>query len=166
MPCSDNPGGAAKGPAVTDRTLTEYAGGLALAAYDRAEASTRRKAVETAPAASSLPVTSMFESGSRTHGTSITAKSDVEYMTVAAGSRPSWPTSALAAAKTAVTGCDAKITSAGASSPVIAITYFSQPHFKVAPAWFEGRVGGFDAYWIAGSYSASVSVLWLFGACD
>jgi hypothetical protein len=70
---------------VTDQTLTEYASGLAPPIYDRAEASIRRKAVETALAASSLRVTSMFESGSWTHGTSISAKSDVDYMAVATG---------------------------------------------------------------------------------
>lgn len=119
---------------MTDQTLTEYAGGLAPPAYDKAGASIRRKAVETALAASSLRVTSMFESGSWTHGTSISAKSDVDYMAIATGSRPFWTSSALAAAKTAVTGCDWKITGVRVSSPVIAITYYSQPHFEVAPA--------------------------------
>jgi hypothetical protein len=138
------------GQIVADPTLAEYAGQLAPAAYDRTEASTRRKVVEAALFASSLRVTSMFESGSWTHGTSITAKSDVDYMAVATGRRPLWPSSALAAAKTAVTGCDWKITGVRVSSPVIGITYHSQPHFEIAPAWYMGQVSGFSVYWIAG----------------
>jgi Second Messenger Oligonucleotide or Dinucleotide Synthetase domain len=92
----------------------------------------------------------MFESGSWTHGTSIKAKSDVDYMAVATGTRPRWPSSALEAAKTAVKGCDWKINDVRVSSPVIGITYYTQPDFEVAPAWFNKRISGFDVYWIAG----------------
>lgn len=135
---------------MTDQTLDEYAGTLAPAAYDRAEASTRRKVIEAALYSSSLRVTSMFESGSWTHGTSIAAKSDVDYMAVATGRRPMWPSSALASAKTAVEGCDWKITGVRVSSPVIGITYYRQPDFEVAPAWYKEQVSGFDVYWIGG----------------
>ena len=133
-----------------DPTLSEYAGDLAPAGYDRTEASTRRKVIEAALFDSSLRVTSMFESGSWTHGTSIKAKSDVDYMAVAVGPRPAWPSSALAAAKTAVKGCDWKITDVRVSSPVIGITYYRQPDFEVAPAWYKERFNGFDVYWIGG----------------
>jgi hypothetical protein len=92
----------------------------------------------------------MFESGSWTHGTSITAKSDVDYMAVATGPRPRWPSSVLTVAKTAVTGCDWKITSVRVSSPVIGITYYNQPHFEIAPTWYKEQVSGFNVYWIAG----------------
>jgi hypothetical protein len=92
----------------------------------------------------------MFESGSWTHGTSISAKSDVDYMAVATGSRPSWPSSALATAKAAVKGCDWKISDVRVSSPVVAIAYYTQPHFEIAPAWYKERASGFDVYWIAG----------------
>jgi hypothetical protein len=135
---------------VTDQTLTAYAGGLAPPAYDRGEASIRRKAVETALAVSSLRVTFMFESGSWTHGTSISAKSDVDYMAVATGRRPFWPSSALTAARSAVKGCDWKITDVRVSSPVIGITYYSRPHFEVAPAWYKEQVNGHRVYWIGG----------------
>ena len=133
-----------------DPTLTEFADSLAPAGYDRTEASARRGVIEAALRTSSLRVTSMFESGSWTHGTSIRAKSDVDYMAVATGSRPFWPSSALAAAKTAVKGCDWKISDVQVSSPVIAITYYSQPNFEIAPAWYKERASGFDVYWIAG----------------
>jgi hypothetical protein len=99
---------------------------------------------------SSLRVTSMFESGSWTHGTSIGAKSDVDYMAVATGTRPTWPSSALAAAKVAVKGSDWKITAVKVSSPVIAVTYYTPPNFEIAPAWYKERVRGFDVYHIAG----------------
>lgn len=135
---------------MTDITLSEYAGSLAPAGYDRAEASTRRSAVEAALRNSSLRVTSMFESGSWTHGTSIKARSDVDYMAVATGSRPFWPSSALATAKEAVKGCDWKISDVRVSSPIIAITYYSQPDLEIAPAWYKEQVSGFGVYWIAG----------------
>jgi hypothetical protein len=136
---------------VTDTTLADYAASLAPAAYDRTEASTRRKKIENALFDSSLRVTSMFESGSWTHGTSIKAHSDVDYMAVASGTRPRWPSSALEAAKTAVKGCDWwKIKEVRVSSPIIAITYYSQPNFEVAPAWYKERLNGAAVYWIAG----------------
>ena len=125
---------------MTDITLSGYAGSLAPAGYDRAEASTRRSAVEAALRNSSLRVTSMFESGSWTHGTSIKARSDVDYMAVATGSRPFWPSSALATAKEAVKGCDWKISDVRVSSPIIAITYYSQPDLEIAPAWYKEQV--------------------------
>src|SRR6266704_1576804 len=118
-----------EGQIVPDPTLTEFAGSLAPAGYDRTEASARRSIVQEALYTSSLRVTSMFESGSWTHGTSIITKSDVDYMAVATGKRPIWPSNALAAAKTAVNGCDWKITNVRVSSPVIAVTYYRQPHF-------------------------------------
>ncbi len=139
-----------KGQIVADPTLAEYAESLAPAAYDRTEASSRRRVVEAALSASSLCVASMFESGSWTHGTSISAKSDVDYMAVATGPRPVWPSSALTAAKTAVSGCDWNIKDVRVSSPVIAVTYYSQPDFEIAPAWYKERLSGFDVYWIAG----------------
>lgn len=86
----------------------------------------------------------MFESGSWTHGTSIITKSDVDYMAVATGKRPVWPSNALAAAKTAVNGCDWKITNVRVSSPVIAVTYYRQPHFEVALAWYKEQVSGWN----------------------
>lgn len=135
---------------MSDQTLSVYAGSLAPAGYDRTEASARRSVVQGALRNSSLRVTSMFESGSWTHGTSIKAKSDVDYMAVATGRRPFWPSSALDTAKTAVKGCDWKIKDVRVSSPVIGITYYTQPDFEVAPAWFKERIGGFDVYWIAG----------------
>jgi hypothetical protein len=92
----------------------------------------------------------MFESGSWTHGTSIKAKSDVDYMAVATGRRPAWSSSALAVAKEAVKGCDWKITGVRVSSPVIGITYYTQPNFEVAPAWYKEQVREFSVYWIAG----------------
>jgi hypothetical protein len=49
-----------------------------------------------------------------------------------------------------VKGCDRKIRDVRVSSPVIGITYYNQPDFEVAPAWFKERIGGFDVYWIAG----------------
>jgi hypothetical protein len=127
---------------VSDPTLADYTACLAPAAYNRTEASIRRSAVGAALRASSLRVTSMFESGSWTHGTSISTKSDVDYMAVATDARPAWPSSALAAAKTAVTGCDRKINGIQVSSPVIAITYYSPPHFEIAPAWYKERIRG------------------------
>ncbi len=135
---------------MSDPTLAEYARNLGPVPYDRTEASTRRSVVEAALRTSSLRVTSMFESGSWTHGTAISAKSDVDYMAVATGLRPAWPSSALAAAKSAVTGCDWKITDVRVSSPVIAVTYYSQPNFEIAPAWYKERINAFDVYWIAG----------------
>jgi hypothetical protein len=135
---------------MTDTTLVEYAGKIYPGAYDRTEASTRRKVVETALYRSSLRVTDMFESGSWTHGTSITAKSDVDYMAVATGKRPFFPSSALIAAKTAVKECDWKIASVCVSSPVIAVKYHTQPHFEVAPGWYKEQVSGWNVYWIAG----------------
>lgn len=135
---------------MTDQTLADYAARLAPAAYDRTEAGARRKVVQDALLTSSLRVTSMFESGSWTHGTSIKAHSDVDYMVVATGTRPLLPSSALAIAKATVNGCDWKINGVKVSSPIVAITYYTQPNFEVAPAWYKERVGGVSVYWIAG----------------
>jgi Second Messenger Oligonucleotide or Dinucleotide Synthetase domain len=135
---------------VSDPTLAEYARSLAPQVYDRAEASTRRTKIEDALRTSVLRVTAMFESGSWTHGMSISAKSDVDYMAVATGSRPWWPSSAPSMAKSAVKGCDWKISDVRVSSPFVAVTYHSQPHFEIAPARYKERVRGFSVYWIAG----------------
>lgn len=133
-----------------DPTLDLYAGSLAPPQFDRTEVSSRRSAALGALQRSSLAVNSMFESGSWSHGTGVKAHSDVDYMAVATSSRPSWPSSALAAAKSAVTGCDWKINGVAVSSPVVAITYYSPPNFEVAPAWFKETKAGFNVYWIAG----------------
>ncbi len=135
---------------MSDPTLSEYANSLAPAAYDRNLASIRRKAVETALAASSLRVGSMFESGSWTHGTAISAKSDVDYMAIARGTQPRWSSSALETAKIAVKGSYKYFVDVRVSSPVVAIEFTMPPHFEVAPAWFKERIRGFDVYQIAG----------------
>ena len=93
----------------------------------------------------------MFESGSWSHGTGIKAKSDVDYMAVASGTRPALPSSALRTAKAAVEGCDWKITAVDISSPVVRITYYSGPRFEVAPCWYNLTTAeGYRVYWIAG----------------
>jgi hypothetical protein len=135
---------------MSDPTLSKYADSLAPAAYDKYKASMRRKAIETALANSSLRVGSMFESGSWTHGTGISAKSDVDYMAVAAGARPRWPSSALETAKNAVKGCYEYVWDVRVSSPVIAVQFTSQPQFEIAPAWFKEKISGFSVYQIAG----------------
>jgi hypothetical protein len=84
---------------MADPTLESFASSLAPPAYDRAEASARRAVVQDALLRSTLVVTSMFESGSWSHGTAIKAKSDVDYMAIATGNRPILPSSALATAR-------------------------------------------------------------------
>jgi len=133
-----------------DPTLELFANGLAPAPYDRTEASTRRSVVESAMRRSSLGVSSMFESGSWSHGTAIKAKSDVDYMAVATSVRPTRSSSALTAAKSAIEGCDWKITSVRVSSPVVQVIYYTPPNFEIAPAWYKGKTSGYDVYWIAG----------------
>ncbi|MDQ3708746.1 MAG: hypothetical protein M3387_05485, partial [Actinomycetota bacterium] len=56
----------------------------------------------------------------------------------------------MTSAKAAVTGCDWKINSLAVSSPVVAVTYYSAPHFEIAPAWFKETKSGHSVYWIAG----------------
>jgi hypothetical protein len=135
---------------MADPTLEAFATSLAPPAYDRTEASARRAVVQDALRRSTLMVTSMFESGSWSHGTAIRAKSDVDYMAVASGSRPLYPSSALTAAKNAISGCDWKITSVAVSSPVVQVQYYTPPNFEVAPAWYKGATAGWDVYWIGG----------------
>jgi hypothetical protein len=137
-------------PVVSDATLVSFAASLPPPAYDRTEVGNRRVTIEKALRASSLAVTSMFESGSWSHGTGVKAHSDVDYMAVATGARPVYPSSALEAAKRALTGCDWKINSLRVSSPVVAVGYYSPPDFEVAPAWYYGGVKGFNVYYIGG----------------
>jgi hypothetical protein len=135
---------------MSDPTLELHASNLVPAQYDRTEASVRRRTVEAALQSSHLRVSGMFESGSWTHGTSIKAKSDVDYMAIATGTRPVYPSSALDAAKRAIQGCDWKITRVAVSSPVVAVTYLRPPHFEIAPCWYDQTIRGFDVYRIAG----------------
>ena len=135
---------------MADPTLEAFANSLAPAAYDRTEASARRSNVEAALRRSSLAVSAMFESGSWSHGTAIKGNSDVDFMAVATGSRPAYPSSALTAAKNAINGCDSKITKVGTSSPVVQVTYYSPPNLEIAPAWYKSKTGGFEVYWIGG----------------
>ena len=135
---------------MSDSTLDAFAATLAPTQYDKTEASTRRVNVQEALRKSTLNVTSMFESGSWSHGTAIKAKTDVDYMAVATGTKPTYPSSALTSAKTAMTGCDWKIIGVSASSPVVKVTYNSQPHFEIAPVWFKETKTGHAVYWIAG----------------
>lgn len=134
-----------------DPTLNEYVGTLAPGQYSKTEVSTRRSKFEDALRASPLKVTSMFESGSWSHGTAIKAKSDVDYMAVATGTRPAYPSTALADAKTAIKRADWwRISSVAASSPVVQIRYYTPPHFEIAPAWPKDTKRGYRIYWIAG----------------
>ncbi|UOY01635.1 SMODS domain-containing nucleotidyltransferase [Blastococcus sp. PRF04-17] len=134
-----------------DPTLAAYAQSLAPPPYDRATASRRRAPIEGALGRSTLRVTRMFESGSWSHGTAIKAKSDVDYMAAATGTRPTYPSSALATARTAISLCDPSIATARVSSPVVQVAYYTPPNFEIAPAWFKGRSpGGYDVYWIGG----------------
>jgi hypothetical protein len=135
---------------MSDTTLESYVGKLVPAQYDKSEASTRRSKVEDTLRQSSLRVTSVFESGSWSHGTAITAKSDVDYMAVATSSRPMYPSSGLATAKAAIKGSDWKISDVGVSSPVVQIRYYTPPHFEIAPAWFKETKSGYQVFWIAG----------------
>lgn len=135
---------------MADPTLDRYAKTLAPPAYDRTEASARRTLVQDALRRSTLAVKSMFESGSWSHGTAIKANSDVDYMAVATGARPTYPSSALSSAKRAIENCDWKITSVGVSSPVVQVKYYTPPYFEIAPAWYKGKTSGWDVYWIGG----------------
>jgi hypothetical protein len=71
-------------------------------------------------------------------------------MAVASGTRPAYPSSALASAKNAIAGCDWKITSVGVSSPVVHVKYHVPPDLEIAPAWYKGRTSGWEVYWIGG----------------
>lgn len=135
---------------MSDTTLESYVAKLVPAQYGKTETSTRRSKVENTLRQSSLRVTSVFESGSWSHGTAITAKSDVDYMAVATSPRPVYPSSGLATAKAAIKGSDWKINDVGVSSPVVQIRYYTPPHFEIAPAWFKETKGGYRVFWIAG----------------
>lgn len=135
---------------MSDSTLEAFAQSLAPPAPDRTEVSARRAKIQAALGQSSLAVGSMFESGSWSHGTSVKAHSDVDYMAVAGSSKPFSPSSALSVAKAAIANCDWKINSVAVSSPVVAVTYYQPPNFEIAPAWYKERKNGFDVYWIGG----------------
>jgi len=133
-----------------DPTLEVFLNQIVPAPYDRTEASARRSVVESALRTSSLRVSSMFESGSWSHGTAIKAKSDVDYMAVASSARPALPSSGLTAARNAIKNCDWKIVSVNVSSPVVQVGYYTPPNFEIVPAWYKGRTAGYEVYWIAG----------------
>jgi Second Messenger Oligonucleotide or Dinucleotide Synthetase domain len=117
---------------------------------DRSEVAARKATLERALEQSPLDAGYLFESGSWTHGTGIAGKSDVDYMAWASSPRPLRPSSALRSLEAAVEFCDWKIDSTRISSPVVAVTYESIPHFEVVPAWYKEEIRSYNVFWIPG----------------
>lgn len=133
-----------------DATLDEFVRSLTPAALDRTTVSERREILErTLQAKTSF--SSLFESGSWSHGTSVSGHSDVDYMAHApASARPTRPSSALRVLSDAVSGSHWSISGLRISSPAVKVTFYRNPNVELAPAFFHRRLSGVDVYHIPG----------------
>lgn len=93
----------------------------------------------------------MFESGSWSHGTVIAARSDVDFMVWGRYPRPARPSTALERIRDALdasVGID--VYRVMVSSPVVAVEFFSGPHFELARRTSNTSWGDVDVFSIPG----------------
>lgn len=135
---------------MTSKFVDEYVKALTPTAYDKTVVADRRKKMEQAVGVSVLDAGSWFESGSWSHGTALKGHSDVDYMAWASGKRPTYPSSALASLKSALTGSHWSISDLRISSPTVKVKFHAAPHFEVVPAWYKSSIGRYNVYLIPG----------------
>lgn len=133
-----------------DATLDGFVSSLTPAALDRTTVSERRKILE-GTLREKTNFSSLFESGSWSHGTSVSGHSDVDYMALApARARPTLPSSALRTLSDAISGSHWSISSLRISTPAVKVSFYQSPNVELAPAFFHRQVSGVDVYHIPG----------------
>lgn len=125
----------------TSMPLADFAKSLAPDTYDKTRAKERRDDIEE-ELKKKTDCAGMIDSGSWTHGTALTGRSDVDWMALfPKESRPVYPSSALASLKTALDGAHWAIWRLKQSSPTVQVEFYSQPNFEIVPAYFLREVG-------------------------
>lgn len=119
-------------------------------AVDLTVASTRRGHIIGCLNTSDMPVVSMFESGSWSHGTGIRDKSDVDYMVQLRTPHPALPSTTLHAVRRVLLGRRRPVVSARVSAPVVSVEFASSPMFELVPCYFKAMDSGFETHWIPG----------------
>lgn len=129
--------------------LSDFADSLATPAPDRSTVAERRAIVWELMRTADLGVWDIFESGSFTHGTAVPV-SDVDYMArTSPDRRPQLPSTALHRVKDAFAGCY-HVREVRVSSPAVKVTFWTPPHFEVAPAFDIDTSRADDVFVIAG----------------
>lgn len=119
--------------------LNQYLASLTPKQHDRALVASRRNLVKGILDDAGMSVVSMFESGSWSHGTGISQKSDVDYMVwLSYTNRTERPSSILRRVKEAL--FDAETSDFGipqVSLPTVRVPFYSPPDFEIVPAIYD-----------------------------
>lgn len=124
--------------------------GLIPSTPDRTKVSDRRAKIEAALIASSINFSTMWETGSFTHGTAVASSSDVDYLASVVGEKTKLPSSTLTAFKNCLEGSDPNIFRVEIDTPTIHVEYYSDPEFEITPGYCFDLTGEFPIYQIPG----------------